>query len=76
MRNQFVICDISSLNTAILIMRIAAQIYPNNKVANDTVPVQFKVLPGVRAKLKTVPDWQERLRQFVVSVASRREEMN
>jgi hypothetical protein len=38
---------------------------PNNKVAFDKVPVQFKVLPGVREKLKTVPDWQERLRDFV-----------
>jgi hypothetical protein len=38
---------------------------PDNKVAYDKVPVQFKVLPGVREKLKTVPDWQNRLRAFV-----------
>jgi chloramphenicol O-acetyltransferase len=38
---------------------------PDNKVAYDKVPVQFKVLPGIREKLKTVPDWQERLRKFV-----------
>ncbi len=38
---------------------------PFNKVAFDKMRVQFKVLPGVREKLKTVPDWQERLREFV-----------
>ncbi|MBD2204764.1 hypothetical protein H6G33_13690 [Calothrix sp. FACHB-1219] len=38
---------------------------PKNKVAFDKAPVQFKVLPGVREKLKTVPDWQERLREYV-----------
>ena len=38
---------------------------PRNKVAFDKNPVQFKVLPGVREKLKTVPDWQERLRKYV-----------
>jgi hypothetical protein len=31
----------------------------------DKNPVCFKVLPGVKDKLKTVPDWQERLREFV-----------
>lgn len=38
---------------------------PDNQVAYDKVPVQFKVLPGVREKLKAVPNWQERLRQYV-----------
>ncbi|MBW4571804.1 MAG: hypothetical protein KME31_28430 [Tolypothrix carrinoi HA7290-LM1] len=38
---------------------------PDNQVAYDKVPVQFKVLPGVREKLKAVPNWQERLRDFV-----------
>ncbi|NJM71829.1 MAG: hypothetical protein HC862_17435 [Scytonema sp. RU_4_4] len=38
---------------------------PDNQVAYDKVPVQFKVLPGVREKLKAVPNWQERLREFV-----------
>ncbi len=38
---------------------------PDNKVAYDKAPVQFKVLPGIREKLKTVPDWQKRLRNFV-----------
>jgi len=31
----------------------------------DKDPVCFKVLPGVKDKLKSVPDWQERLREFV-----------
>ncbi|MBE9198963.1 MULTISPECIES: hypothetical protein [unclassified Nodularia (in: cyanobacteria)] len=31
----------------------------------DKNPVCFKVLPGVKDKLKTVPNWQERLREFV-----------
>ncbi|MBE9197986.1 MULTISPECIES: hypothetical protein [unclassified Nodularia (in: cyanobacteria)] len=30
----------------------------------DKDPVCFKVLPGVKAKLKAVPNWQERLREF------------
>lgn len=31
----------------------------------DKNPVCFKVLPGVKDKLKTIPDWQERLRRAV-----------
>jgi hypothetical protein len=31
----------------------------------DKDPVCFKVLPGIKDKLKTVPDWQERLRESV-----------
>ncbi len=31
----------------------------------DKDPVCFKVLPGVKEKLRAVPDWQERLRGFV-----------
>ncbi|MBO1054937.1 hypothetical protein PN450_00845 [Dolichospermum lemmermannii CS-548] len=38
---------------------------PQNKVAYDKSPLQFKVLPGVREKIKTVPNWQQRLREFV-----------
>ncbi|MCE2699467.1 MAG: hypothetical protein PX483_14940 [Nostocales cyanobacterium LE14-WE4] len=38
---------------------------PQNKVAYDKSPLQFKVLPGVREKIKAVPDWQQRLRDFV-----------
>jgi len=37
---------------------------PQNKVAYDKSPLQFKVLPGVREKIKAVPDWQQ-LRDFV-----------
>ena len=29
---------------------------PQNKVAYDKSPLQFKVLPGVREKIKTVPN--------------------
>lgn len=38
---------------------------PDNKTAYDKVPVQFKVMPGVRERLKAVPNWQERLREYV-----------
>ncbi len=31
----------------------------------DKDPVCFKVLPNVKDRLKAVPDWQERLREFV-----------
>ncbi|RUT01330.1 hypothetical protein DSM106972_068810 [Dulcicalothrix desertica PCC 7102] len=31
----------------------------------DKDPVCFKVLPGVKGKLKNIPNWQERLRQAV-----------
>jgi hypothetical protein len=38
---------------------------PKNDVSFDRIPVQFKVLPGVREKLKTVPNWQDKLRAYV-----------
>ena len=38
---------------------------PQNQVAYDKSPLQCKVLPGVREKIKAVPDWQQRLRDFV-----------
>jgi hypothetical protein len=31
----------------------------------DKDPVCFKVKAGVKAKLKAVPNWQERLREYV-----------
>ncbi|BDA69671.1 hypothetical protein CAL7716_038370 [Calothrix sp. PCC 7716] len=31
----------------------------------DKDPVCFKVLPGVKDKLKVIPNWQERLRAAV-----------
>jgi len=37
-------------------------------VSNDPLdknPICFKVKPGVRDKLKAIPDWQERLRVMV-----------
>jgi len=38
---------------------------PNNKVAFDKTAVMFKVLPGIRDKLKNIPKWQDKLRDFV-----------
>jgi hypothetical protein len=38
---------------------------PDNAIAHDKTPVQVKVQPGVREKLKAVPNWQERLREFI-----------
>ena len=32
---------------------------PQNQVASDKSPLQFKVLPGVREKIKTVPDTED-----------------
>ncbi|MEA5595966.1 hypothetical protein [Rivularia sp. UHCC 0363] len=31
----------------------------------DKDPVCFKVLPGVKNKLKRIPNWQKQLRKFV-----------
>jgi len=31
----------------------------------DTSPICFKAPIGVKEKLKTIPDWNERLRKFV-----------
>ncbi|GJD18098.1 hypothetical protein RIVM261_030540 [Rivularia sp. IAM M-261] len=31
----------------------------------DKDPVCFKVLPGVKNELKTIPDWQDKLREAV-----------
>lgn len=38
---------------------------PDNEVAYDKTPVQFKVLPGKREQLKAVPNWQDLLREYV-----------
>jgi hypothetical protein len=38
---------------------------PDNKVAYDKTPVQLKVMPGVRERLKTVDDWQNKIRRFI-----------
>ncbi|MFH7029393.1 MAG: hypothetical protein ACHBN1_29385 [Heteroscytonema crispum UTEX LB 1556] len=34
----------------------------------DRIPVCFNVKKGIREQLKTVPDWKERLREFVDSL--------
>ncbi|BAU14141.1 hypothetical protein LEP3755_46860 [Leptolyngbya sp. NIES-3755] len=38
---------------------------PNESVAYAKTPVQVKVLPGVRERLKTVPNWQDKLRRLI-----------
>ena len=38
---------------------------PLNGEPLDRVPVCFNVKEGVREKLKAVPDWKERLREYI-----------
>lgn len=38
---------------------------PNEQTAYDKTPVQVKVLPGVRERLKRVDHWQNKLRQYI-----------
>lgn len=38
---------------------------PNDREAYDRTPVQIKVLPGVRERLKAVDDWQNKLRNKI-----------
>jgi hypothetical protein len=38
---------------------------PDNRIAYDKTPVQLKVLPGVRERLKAVDDWQNKVRRFI-----------
>jgi hypothetical protein len=38
---------------------------PDNHVAYDKTPVQLKVLPGVRERLKAVDDWQSKVRSLI-----------
>jgi hypothetical protein len=38
---------------------------PDNHIAYDKTPVQLKVMPGVREQLKTVGDWQNKVRRFI-----------
>ncbi len=47
---------------------------PDNEVAYDKAPVCFKVKPGVKNKLQAVPNWQERLREFVEQLISGQDE--
>jgi hypothetical protein len=41
---------------------------PSNHIAYDKVPVQLKVLPGVRERLKDVRDWRGQVRDFIDSL--------
>ncbi|MCV3212282.1 hypothetical protein OGM63_01850 [Plectonema radiosum NIES-515] len=41
---------------------------PLNEEPFDRAPVCFNVRKGVKDKLKAVPDWKERLREFVDSL--------
>lgn len=43
---------------------------PDNKVAYDRNPIQLKVLPGVRERLKSIPDWQTLLRAKIDEIIS------
>lgn len=54
------------------IQKIAMPFQKNNKLGFtkseqpfDKDPICFKALPGVKNKLRVVPNWQERLREFV-----------
>ncbi len=38
---------------------------PDNRIAYDQVPVQLKVLPGVRERLKMVENWQAKIRVYI-----------
>ncbi|MCY7385629.1 MAG: hypothetical protein LH628_24315 [Microcoleus sp. CAN_BIN18] len=38
---------------------------PNEQTAYSKAPVQVKVLPGVRERLKTIDNWQNKLRQLI-----------
>jgi hypothetical protein len=38
---------------------------PNDREAYDRTPVQIKVLPGCRERLKTIDNWQNKLRRLI-----------
>ncbi|MCG5056906.1 MAG: hypothetical protein KA714_02535 [Limnoraphis sp. WC205] len=38
---------------------------PYESIAYDKTPVQVKVRPGVRERLKTVDNWRNKLRQYI-----------
>jgi hypothetical protein len=38
---------------------------PHNRIAYDRVPVQLKVLPGIRERLKMVENWQAKIRVYI-----------
>jgi hypothetical protein len=41
------------------------QFKPDGEKALDRSPVQLKVAEGVREKLKSIPNWQDRLREAI-----------
>jgi hypothetical protein len=43
---------------------------PDNSVAYDKTPVQLKVLPGVRDRLRQVPNWQGLIREYINQLIS------
>jgi hypothetical protein len=38
---------------------------PDDRIAYDRTPVQLKVMPGVRERLKSVSDWQNKVRRAI-----------
>jgi hypothetical protein len=38
---------------------------PDNQIAYDKVPVQLKVMPGVRDRLKKIDGWQAMIREYI-----------
>jgi hypothetical protein len=46
---------------------------PDNSVAYDKTPVQLKVLPGVRDRLRQVPNWQGLIREYINQLISKLE---
>jgi hypothetical protein len=44
---------------------------PQNEEAFDPVSVCFNVRKGVRDSLKAVPNWQERLREYVDTLVAK-----
>lgn len=38
---------------------------PDNRIAYDQIPVQLKVLPGIRERLKMVENWQAKIRVYI-----------
>jgi hypothetical protein len=46
---------------------------PENQIAYDKVPVQLKVLPGVRDQLRQIPGWQKLVREYLDRLISEHE---
>ncbi|WP_292761782.1 hypothetical protein [Nostoc sp. NOS(2021)] len=48
---------------------------PEKKVAYDKTPLQLKVSPGVREKIKGISGWQEILRGFLDQMIAANEKL-